>query len=257
MITVNLDHELSGHVFPFLLVFTRLGAALMLMPGLGEMYVPTRVRLLLALLISFLVFPVLMPSLPPEPSSTAELARLVTQEVVIGLFFGSLMQLLVVAIETAGAVISVQMGLSNAMILNPSMAIESTLPSAFLGAAGIALIFLTGLDHFLLRGMIETYSLFPAGRFPPTADLLQAYTHLASESFTVGVELAGPFLVIGLLLYVALGIMQRMMPQVQLFLVVVPVQIWGGLLLFAATVSVMMSIWLRFCDSAITDLLAR
>ena len=257
MITLNLDHQLSGHVFPFLLVFVRFGAAIMLMPGLGESYVPAQVRLLFALLFSFLVYPVLMTSLPPQPVDGAALARLVAQEVVIGLFFGSVMQVLLITLETAGAVISVQLGLSNAMILNPTLATQSTLPSAFLGAAGVALIFMTGLDHLLLRGLVDTYNLFPAGKFPQISDLLQSYTHLVSQSFSVGVELAGPFLVAGLLLNVALGIMQRMMPQVQLFLVVMPVQIWGGLLLFAATVSLILTLWLHFFDDTFTDLLAR
>lgn len=216
-----------------------------------------QIRLLFALALSFLLYPALMPILPHQPEEVSELVRLIAGEALIGIFFGSMMQLLMITVETAGSVISAQMGLSNAMILNPMLATQSTLPSAFMGSAALALLFLTGLDHLLLRGLMDTYEVFPSGAEVEVSDMLQSYMRLVGRSFQVGVELAGPFLIIGLLLNVALGIMQRMIPQVQLFLVIVPVQIWGGMALFAATMGVMMTAWLRFSDSAIGDLLAR
>jgi flagellar biosynthesis protein FliR len=251
MITVNLDAQLSGHVFPFLLVFTRLGAAIMLFPGFGESYVPARTRGLFALGLSLLLLPVLMPRLPPVPSGIPDLVYLLTVEALIGVFFGSLLRVLMGALETTGSIVGMQMGLSNAMILNPSMATQSALPSAFLGSAGVVLLFITGLDHLLLRGLLGLYDLFPAGGKFQTGDMAQAYVQMFGKSFLVGVEIAAPFIIAGLLMFVALGFMQRMVQQVQLFLVALPLQILGSLLLFAGTVGVMMSVWLRFFDESI------
>jgi len=257
MVTYSLSTQLSGHIFPFMIVFTRLGAALMLFPGIGESFVSIRIRLFFALAFSFLVFPVLMPDLPALPKHIPDLARLIAQEAVIGVFFGSLLRLLMGAIETTGSIVAVQVGLSNAMILNPAMAMQSALPSAFLGVAGIVLLFLTGLDHMLLRGLIETYRLFPVKELPVMGDMAQTYVHLVTSSFTVGVEIAAPFLVVGLMLFVALGFMQRLVAQVQLFLVLLPLQIWGGLFLFGATLGVMMSVWLKYFDSSFAALMTR
>ncbi|MDD5586749.1 MAG: flagellar biosynthetic protein FliR [Alphaproteobacteria bacterium] len=257
MVTINLDAQLSGHVFSFLLVFTRLGAALMLFPGLGEAFVPARVRLLMALFISFLLLPVLMPQLPALPASIPGLVKLVAIEALIGLYIGLLLRLLIMAVETAGAIVGVQTGLSNAMILNPALASQNPLPSAFLGTAGVTLLFITGLDHLLLRGLVNTYGLFPIGAPLLTGDMSEAYVRMVNKSFLVGIELAAPFLIGGLLLYVALGFMQRLVAQVQLFLVLIPVQICGGLFLFAVTLGSMMSAWLRFFDSSLTGLLVR
>ena len=228
-----------------------------LFPGIGESFVPMRVRLLFALLISLLVYPILTPQIPPVPQSIAELAKLVAMEALVGLFFGSLLRLLLGTVETTGAILSVQIGLSNAMILNPALASQSALPGAFLVMAAVTLLFVTGLDHMLLRGMIDTYAVFPPGVALPPGDVVQSYTHLTSQSFAVGVEIAAPFLIIGLLLYVVVGFIQRLMPQVQLFMVMLPVEIAGGLFLFAATVGVMLSVWSRYFDEAVGDFLAR
>jgi len=256
MTTYSLAEALSGHIFPFLLVFTRLGAGFMLFPGLGESFVPVRVRLLFALLFSFLMFPVLMHVLPAIPEQIADLSRLIAKEALVGLFFGLLLRLLVGTIETTGSIVAVQVGLSNAMILNPAMAKQSALPSAFLGMAGVTLIFLTGLDHLLIRGLIDTYKIFPAKDQPPTGDMLEVYAQLVATTFTVGVQIAAPFIVVGLMLFVVLGIMQKLIQQVQLFLVLLPLQIWGGLFLFASTVNIMMLVWLRHFDESVGRIFA-
>ncbi len=252
MLTVNLDAQLSGHVFAFLMIFTRLGAAVMLFPGIGEAYVTPRIRLLFALALSFLLMPVLAPLIPRMPESMPSLVVFIAQEALIGIFVGSLLRLLIAAIETAGAIIAVQVGLSNAMVLNPSQATQSALPSAFLGAAGITLLFITGLDHLMLRGLLRMYELFPAGGGVMVGDMAQAYVKMLAKSFLVGVEIGAPFLVIGLLLFTALGFMQRMVAQVQLFLVALPVQIVAGMTLFAATMGMIMTVWLRYFDASMS-----
>ncbi len=257
MVTVNLDAQLSGHVFPFLMIFMRLGAAIMLFPGIGEAYVTPRIRLMFALVLSLLLMPVLMPLIPKMPETVTGLVYLIVVEAFIGIFVGSVLRLLVSAIETAGAIIAVQVGLSNAMILNPAQAMQSALPSAFLGAVGVTLLFITGLDHLMLRGLLHIYELFPPGGQLMTDDMTHAYIKMVSKSFLVGVEIAAPFLVIGLLLFTALGFMQRMVAQVQLFLVALPVQIIAGMALFAATMGMMLSVWLRFFDSSLSGLMVK
>jgi len=255
MVTFNLEQQLTGHIFPFLLLFTRLGAVMMLFPGIGEAYVPARARLLFALGLCLLLLPVLMPQLPSMPGSIPDLGLLLASEVLIGVFAGSLLRLLMSVLETGGSIIAVQMGLSNAMILNPALATQSALPSAFLGSAAVTLLFLTGLDHLMLGGLVRLYDLFPAGGPVITGDIAQVFVKMFAKSFLVGVEIASPFLIVGLLMFVALGFMQRLVQQVQLFLVMLPLQILGGIFLFAVTVGVMLSVWLRFFDESLAGII--
>jgi flagellar biosynthetic protein FliR len=257
MISLDFSNQLSGHVFQFLLVFARMGAGMMLFPGIGESFVPARLRLVFAMALSVLVYPALLPGIPAVPTTVGDLALLLAHEVFVGLFFGSVLRLMMDSIETAGSIIAVQIGLSNAMILNPTQAAQSALPSALLSMAAISLLFVSGLDYFLLRGLIETYHVFPIKEPLMLGDAAQTYAHLMTRCFMVGVEIGAPFLVIGLLLYLAMGMIQRMMPQVQLFLVIMPLQIWGGMILFAAVIASMAYAWLHFMDDAFANFLAR
>src|SRR5579885_1103196 len=235
--TVPLAEFLPANLFAFFLVFSRIGATMMLLPGFGELYVPQRYRLLLALLMAALLAPVVAPRLPPLPASAADLALLVGGEVAIGIFIGTVARILVAALETAGMVVSLQLGLSAAAMFNPlADQQQSPLPSAFYGMLGVVLIFLTDLDHLLLRAMLESYGLFVPGALPPVGDLANMISRLAAGSFRLGVEMATPFIVLGLVFFLALGIISRMVPQIQVLFIAQPLQIMGGLVIFALVV---------------------
>ena len=228
-----IEQFLPANLFAAVLIFARIGAAMMLLPGFGELYVPQRFRLLLALLMAGLLTPVLAPMLPAMPGSSAALALLVIGEVVVGVFIGTLARMLVAALEMAGAMISLQTGLSAATMFNPLAEASSPLPSALYGMLGVVLIFVTDLDHLLLRAAVESYGLFTPGALPPVGDLADTVTRFAAGSFRLAFEMAAPFIVVGLIFFVALGIVARMVPQLQVLFIAQPLQILGGLGLFA------------------------
>jgi len=254
---VNLGAQLSGQVFPFMLIFCRLGSGLMMFPGIGEAFVTPRIRMMFALALSFLMLPVLAPLMPKIPDHPAILASLITIEIVVGLFFGTVMRLMMSIVETAGAVIGMEIGLSNASILNPALATESALPAAFLGTTALVLVFATGLDQLLFRALLDTYKVFPVGMVLPMGEMVQSFVGVMSQCFAVGIQLATPFMVMGLLMYVAIGVMQRLMPQLQLFLIVLPLQIWGGLFVLSASTSIILGTWLGVFDESVVSLFVR
>jgi flagellar biosynthetic protein FliR len=237
---------LPANLFAVMLVFCRTGAALMLLPGFGDLYVPQRWRLLLALGLSLLLATSLGVELPALPGSVGRLAALVGGELAIGLFIGSLARTLLAALETGGVIISFQIGLSAAQIFNPAQAQQSAVFGAFLSVLGVLAIFATDTHHLLLRSLVGSYTLFPPGVFPAVEDLANAMAHIVSVSFELAVELAAPFVVLGTIFYVALGLLSRLMPQLQIFFVALPIQIVGGFAVFALTLVAVMS-W--FLDS--------
>lgn len=225
---------LPANAFAVFLIFGRLGTAMMLLPGFGEVYVLQRYRLLLALAIALLLTPVLGPSLPPLPESPARLAVLVGCEVMIGAFIGTVARIIVSALETAGTVVSLQLGLSTAAMFNPlADQGQSALPAALYGMLGIVLIFVTDLDHMLLRAAVDSYAVFAPGALLPVGDLSDAVARVAAGSFRLGFEMAAPFVVIGIVFFVALGIVARLVPQLQVLFIAQPLQIVGGLAIFA------------------------
>jgi flagellar biosynthetic protein FliR len=254
---IDLAAQLSGQIFPFMMIFCRLGAGMMMFPGIGEAFVTPRLRLLFALALSLLMLPVLSPLMPALPEHPGDMVRLIFIELFAGIFFGSVMRLMMGIVETAGTVVGMEIGLSNASILNPALASESALTAAMLSAAALVLVFATGLDALLFRALMDTYKIFPVGLTLPYGDMVQSFVGLVSRSFMAGIQLASPFIVMSLLMYTSIGIMQRLMTQIQLFLVVIPVQIWGGLFVFSLCVSVMMSVWLGIFDDTVVTTFIR
>ena len=136
----TLQTLIAGHLFAWLLVFTRVGSAFMVMPLFGDQFVPVRVRLLLALVISVIVTPALEDRVPPEPVSLMALFLLLGSEVMIGVFIGSLPRLMFSALEVAGMIIAMQTGLSNAFVFNPALASQGSLPGSMLSWLALLLI---------------------------------------------------------------------------------------------------------------------
>jgi flagellar biosynthetic protein FliR len=228
---MNLTEFLPANAFAALLVFARIGSAMMLLPGFGEVYVPQRYRLLFALIFSGLLLPVLAPVLPPMPQSPAQLALVLGGELVIGVFIGTLTRLILTALQTAGQLISIQMGLSNAQIFNPLADAQEAIPSAFYTMLGVLLMFLTNLHHLMLRGLVDSYAVFVPGHLPPVGDLSQAIAASVAASFRLAMEIAAPFIVLGMVFFVGLGLIARLVPQLQVLFITQPLQIMGGLLL--------------------------
>ncbi len=145
----TLNQYLPANLFAVMLVFSRVGSALMVLPGFGDLYVPARYRLLLALFLAMLLATALSTILPAQPGSPLVLMSLLGGEIVIGLFIGSVARLMLSALETAGAIVSLQLGLSAAQIFNPLQAQQSAIAGAFLTVFGVLLIFITDTHHLL------------------------------------------------------------------------------------------------------------
>jgi flagellar biosynthetic protein FliR len=237
---LTLAQLLPIEAFPVLLVFARVGAALMLLPGIGDLYVPQRWRLLLALALAVLVASIVGPSLPRLPSSPATLLALLFGEIVAGLFLGTVARLLVAALETAGQIVSLQLGLSAATVFNPAAAQQGAITGAFLMMLGTLLVFLTDAHYLMIRAVVDSYALFTPGTTPAFGDFADAMSKLVASTFRLALELSAPLVVIGVVFYAALGLISRLMPQLQVFFIVVPIQILGGVFVFAATLAAVM-----------------
>ena len=228
---MNITEFLPTNTFGALLIFARIGTAMMLLPGFGEIYVPQRYRLLFALIFSALLLPILSPILPPLPASPGELVVVLGGELIVGAFIGTLTRVILAALQTAGSIVSMQTGLSYAQVFNPMEAAQDTLPSAFYAILGVLLIFLTNLHHLMLHGLVDSYAVFVPGHLPPVEDLSQTVAHAVAASFRLAMEMAAPFIVLGTVFFVGLGLIARLVPQFQVLFITQPLQILGGLLL--------------------------
>jgi flagellar biosynthetic protein FliR len=255
MPVVSLETFLNAQIYAFLLVFARVGTALMFMPVFGETFVSSTIRLLFALGMSLLLMPVLMPTLPVAPTDVPGLLTLIATEGFIGVFLGVIARLLMSTLEIAGMIISLQTGLAAAMMFNPSLGTQGSPFGSMLGVLGITIVVIADLHHLLLAGIGNSYALFPPGGVVPVNDFSETIMRLIGESFSIGTQMAAPFVVGGIILNVALGVLSRLVPQMQIFFVALPVQIGAGLLLFAISLGAAMLLWLTHFEEAVIGLL--
>ena len=237
-------YALPAQVYGAGLVFTRVGALVMLTPGLGEPTVPPRVRLAFALVFAILLYPVVRAGLPPVPSTVGEIGAQVALELLIGLSIGMLLRLFLQTLAVAGEVISIQTTLSFAQTTNPMLQQPTATLVTFLSLLGLTLVFSTGLHQSFIAGVAHSFQLFPAGRGAPVASFTAAVVQTVGQSFALGVQLAAPVIVFSFVFNVAAGFIGRAMPQFQVFFVAVPLQLLLGLSVFALGLSVTGLIWI-------------
>ena len=237
----GLEQVLTADVLTFGLVFSRVGTMVMALPALGEATVPPRARLALALGLTLVMAPVVGASYPANAAGNVlVLVGLIVSEILTGLAIGLLVRMMLSAVHVAGNVIATQSGLAFSQTFDPNQGTQSALLSMFLSLLAVTLIFATELHHLLIAGIEHSFTLFPPGKLPATGDLATFAIQTVSGLFATGLQMAAPFLVFGLIIYAAAGVISRMMPQLQVFFLAMPLNILAGFVILGLTLSTMM-----------------
>ena len=240
-----MEHYATGQqVFAGGLVFARMAAIIMLIPGFGETFVPARIRLSLALLLALLLFPVVGASVPAIPINVSGVAGAVIKETLIGLMIGTILRIFMTSLAAAGEIVSIQTTLGFAQTANPTQAAPSTTLGTFLGLLGLVLIMTTNLHHLFLSAIVRSYTIFPFTRAIQVADANALAIQTVSKSFALGLQLAAPVVAFSLIFNVATGLVGRVMPQFQVFFVASPLMVLLGLSIFALSLGLIGIVWI-------------
>ncbi|PWR18575.1 flagellar biosynthetic protein FliR [Zavarzinia aquatilis] len=244
-----LDQLLPGGVFALALVFARIGTMVMVLPVFGEQYVQARIRLALALFLTVIILP-RAGTLPPLPAQPALLLPLIGGEVLVGLAIAGIARLAVSALHIAGTIIAVQSGLAAAQNVDPTQGTQSAVASNFLVMTGTTLIVVADLHHLLIGALVESYRLFPVAAAPPVGDFARLATGVIADTFTLAMQMSAPFLAFGVVFNVLLGLMNRLMPVMQVFFIAMPLQIPLAFLLLSLTMGFTLTLFAdRFVDA--------
>lgn len=242
-------------VFQYFLIFCRIGAAIMLIPGMGEMFVPASVRMLLALFLTLVLFLPMEPHLPPVPGSPMSLFVLVLAEVMTGLFIGAMTRLVMGVMHMAGMFIALQSSLASALFFDPNQGAQGTVVGTFLTMTAITLLFVTDTHHLILMGLSGSYQRFPVGEFPPVGDFSEFAARLLSDGFKTALMMSAPVLVVTFFMYLAAGIMSRLMPTMQVFFIMMPIQILAAFFVLMITITAALMWYMRYFQGAVGNLL--
>ena len=239
------------------LLFARLAAVMMLAPVFGEQAVPATFRLGLAVLVTATLAPSLALNAPAAPASIPSAIPLIISEIIIGLIFGLGARLMMSALQVAGATAGIASGLGFAQQIDPIASQPAAVFSGFFSLLGLVLIMSAGLHRIMIEAAGDSYALFPPGAFPPIGDATQFVIDAVSSSFRLGIQIAAPVLIFSLIFNIALGLVSRLIPQVQVFMTAMPLSVMLGLAVIALGLGGGLMVWLDAMETQMRLLTVR
>lgn len=244
-------------ILSYFLIFLRISSCMMVIPGVGERYIPTRFKLLLSLMVALVCYPMTVGYLPDQlPNSVIALSLLMIKEIIIGVFFGLMARILINASHIAGMIIGYQSGLATAVLFDPNTGAQGSAIGSFLTLIAITLFIATDAHHLLLLAVVDSYRFIAPDTALMIGDMSEFITTIVAESFLIAVKISSPFIVIGLLMYLAAGIMSRIMPNMQIFFVLMPIQILLGFVLLAMILIVTMMWYMETMQEIISTFIS-
>src|SRR5439155_19668424 len=188
-------------------------------------------------------------------TSMSALGVLMVHEIVIGIVLGATARVTLSALQVAGSVIAQQLGLGFVPDVDPTQGQQGLLIGNFLTLLGLALLFATDSHHLVIAALNDSYSIFSPGDLLPRGDVAALATRAFAAAFKIGIQLSAPFLVFGLVFNIGLGVLARLMPQMQVYFVGVPLSILAGFLVFALVITAMMGTFLDYFIGVMHELI--
>ena len=222
----------------FTLVMGRIGGLFSAIPLFGGKGVPARIKVALILVMSLVFFPAVRSHLSVVPTDVLSLGLLVVREVLIGLSLGLLSQVIFSAVEFCGQFIGMQMGFTTASLFDPTMGTQLSVLSVLENLLATLLFMSLDMHHLFLRAIIESYQVIPLGAWHVSRELLTFFVATTGGIFVLAIKLAAPLMASLLAATVSLGVMARIFPQMNIFMMSFPLNIGLGFVVLGITVKV-------------------
>lgn len=226
----------------FILAFVRFTGLLVSAPVLGSGNVPARVKVGLALLAAMLMTPTIPALAQPLPSEPIPFAIYGVGELLIGLTIGFAMTIVFAAIQVGGQIMDLQTGFGLINVFNPALETQVPIFGFFFFLLGALFLLAVDGHHEMIRALASTFRVIPLGGFVVRPVMLRELSSMGSAMFYDGLVIAAPVAGAMMLAYVTMGLVGRVVPQINLFVVGFPITISIGLLVVAFAIQVYMAI---------------
>ena len=223
-------------LFNFMLILIRVSSCLMVMPTIGEGYISPRIRIVVAFLLSCLLTNSLTQHFIEPIDNFLHTSTIIFVEICTGVFIGSFIKMLLSILQTTGVIISMQSGLSTAMLFDPNQGGQNSSEGNLLYMMALLLVLSLNIHHEMIMALVSSYKIFPIGQFLFIEDKVQHYITTFAAMFKIAVQLSSAHLVVGLVLYTGAGILSRLMPSMHIFFIMLPIQIFVGVFLMTVFV---------------------
>lgn len=222
----------------FLVVTSRVAGFIGAIPVIASAQTPGRVKTAMTVAISLALFPVMADAVPKEVSfAPLPFLLLLISELLLGLLLGLVARLIFTAVEFGATVIGYQMGFAAANVFDPQSERQVALISHFQNVFAILIFLAINGHHLFLRTAVLSYELLPPGQLDLSGQAVPFLMELASHMFAIGVQFSAPVLAVLLLSGLILGVLARVFPQLNVFLLSFPINIGSAFIVIALTLS--------------------
>lgn len=225
-------------VILFMLVLSRVAGIFAALPVFGGRRLPIRIRVVTVFMITLVCFPTLTVSIPTLPSDAFSLALLALSELMVGLTLAFITQIIFAAVEFSGQIIGMQMGLTISSIIDPAQGTQTQIMSVIQTLFATLMFLALNIHHLFIRAIIDSFKAIPLGGWHLNGELVNFLVQRTADIFVIGIRLAAPVMVALLLTTVALGIMARAFPQMNVFMISMPLNIGLGLIISGMTLTI-------------------
>jgi flagellar biosynthetic protein FliR len=222
----------------FMLVLSRVAGIFATLPVFGGKVLPTRIKAMVVLMITLVCFPSLSVALPQMPSDAFSLALLAFSEIMIGLTLAFITQIIFAGVEFSGQIIGMQMGLTISSILDPTRGVQTQIMSVVQTLFATLMFLSLNIHHLFIRAIMDSFTVIPLGGWRLSGELVNFLVMRTADVFIIGIRLAAPVMVALLLTTVALGIMARAFPQMNIFMISLPLNVGLGLIILGMTLTI-------------------
>jgi flagellar biosynthetic protein FliR len=247
------ENILLSEFWPAMVVSARMIGLFTWMPGFGDLHIPFRMRMMIALGVAAAFATTL--NVPHYPINSSYMSAMFISEYLTGTFLGITLKIFLSALETAGTIMSQSIGLSNALVPNLVENDQTSILTSFFTLSGVTFMFVFDLHHLILWGVYNSYELIPVGTFNILNSKAFMITHCVNEAFLYALKFSMPFFIFGNVVYLGMGILNKLIPQIQVFFLSMPIQILVGLIILMFSVGFILTSFLEYVSQSWTRLM--
>lgn len=214
------------------LIFVRVAAVVGTAPFFSNGSIPMRVKLFFAMALTVMLYPVVPVQSTgiPVDATTIEVVVLIFKELLVGAAMGLTGQLIFAGLQMGGELMSVNVGLSFASVVDPVNQSQGSIVAQLFGLLGVLVFVGVGGDEYYIRALAHSFDVVPVGEGMVT-QAAPVFIEMATYLFVVGVQMAAPFIIVLFLMDLSLAIFARIMPQANIFFIALPLKLGIGMLL--------------------------
>lgn len=228
-----------------LICLARVAAILGSMPIFGSSQVPARAKTILAIMLTVLIFPAVESTLPQASFTPVALGLLVANEALLGIMMGFIARLIFTAVEFGGTIVGYQMGFAAANVYDPQNQRQVSLLSQFQNVFAILIFLALDVHHMFIQVMVDSYHLLPPGLLDFSTGAVPFVMELTSRMFVLAIRFSAPILAVLLLSGLVLGILSRVFPQLNVFMLSFPINIGMAFVIIGLTMNLVVALLTR------------